>query len=194
MENASTALKIAGGIIIAMLVLSLIVFGIRRASRYEQQKQESVEVEQLAEFNQSLLSYENDIVSGFRMISLSNLANDNNVRFSSEIDDFVPVRIYAKLINTDGQLPGWSGYNSTDDYKKIKLSTGVETREKYFNMINYVGTTANGPYYIQSNGKATDKKTQTEFKQLYFQCMDVTYDKTTGRVIQMVFDEIKKRN
>ena len=40
MENASTGLKIAGGILIAMLVLSLIVFGTRRASRYEQQKQD----------------------------------------------------------------------------------------------------------------------------------------------------------
>ena len=188
MENASTALKIAGGILIAMLVLTLIVYGIRRVAHYEQEKEVSLAIEQTAEFNEPLLSYENDIVSGFRMISLANLANDNNVRFSSAIDGYKTIRIYVRLMNTDGQLPGWSGYDETDDHKKVKLSTGTETRDKYFDMINYVGTTGNGPYYTSS------RSTQTEFKQLYFQCIDVKYDKVTGRVEQMVFDEIKKRN
>lgn len=188
MENAAQALKIAGGILIAMLVLSLIVFGIRRASHYEQEKEDSLAIEQITEFNKPLLSYENAIVSGFKMISLANLANDNNVRFSPTIDGYIAIKIYVKLMNNDGQLPGWTGYNSTEDYKKIKLSTGAETREKYFDMINYVGTTGNGPYYTSS------KSTQTEFKNLYFQCIDVTYDQRTGRVAQMVFEEIKKRN
>lgn len=61
-------------------------------------------------------------------------------------------------------------------------------------MMDYVGPTTNGPYYIQSDGKKTDKNTQNEFKQLYFQCVDVKYDNVTGRVIQMVFEEIRKRN
>lgn len=187
MENAVQALRIAGGILIAMLVLSLIVFGIRRMSHYEQEKEESLEVEQIAEFNEPLLSYENAIVSGFKMISLANLSNDNNVRYSSTIDGYIPIRIYAKLLNEKGHLPGWNTYE-TGDHEKIKLSTGTTTKNKYFNMISYVGTTGNGPYY------KANKNAQNEFKNLYFQCVDITYDNTTGRVIQMVFEEIIKRN
>lgn len=188
MENASLALKIAGGILIAMLVVSLMVIGWRKTSKIEQANQDATVKKQIAEFNEQLLSYQNAIVSGFRMLSLANLTNDNNIRFSEAIDGYVSIRIYAKLMNTDGHLPGWEDYNRTDDYKKIKLSTGAETRDKYFNMINYVGTASNGPYYLANS------KTQTEFKQLYFQCVDVMFDNTTARVEQMVFEEIKKRN
>lgn len=191
MENATNALRIAGGVLLAMLVLSLIVWGIRKVSRYEQAKKDSTIVIQTDEFNKPLLSFENSIVSGFNMVSIANLANDNNVRYSEIIDAYIPVKIYAKLINTGGQLPGWTSAIKED----VTLSTGTTTTgRKYFNMMDYVGPTTNGPYYIQSDGKKTDKNTQNEFKQLYFQCVDVKYDNVTGRVIQMVFEEIRKRN
>lgn len=107
MENATNALRIAGGVLLAMLVLSLIVWGIRKVSRYEQAKKDSTIVIQTDEFNKPLLSFENSIVSGFNMVSIANLANDNNVRYSEIIDAYIPVKIYAKLINPSAARITW---------------------------------------------------------------------------------------
>lgn len=189
MENATYALKIAGGILIALMVLSVVMYGFRKLRTYEQAKSDSIAVEQTAEFNKPLLSFNNQIVSGFKMISLANLANDTNVRFSRLIDDYKEVQIYVGLLNKNGQLPGWTNYDSTSDYVKLVLSnSNNSTSKSYYNMINYVGKTGEGPYYRQN------KNGQKSFKDLYFQCIDVKYDQTTGRVIQMVFEEVKKRN
>ena len=52
MENASRALIIAGGMLIAMLIVGLLVFGYTQIRTSQQAQADEEEVQQLADFNQ----------------------------------------------------------------------------------------------------------------------------------------------
>jgi high-affinity Fe2+/Pb2+ permease len=67
MENASNALKIAAGVIMAMLILSLLVYGIVRLRNYQNAVDDSKQIEQANKFNQRFESYNKQIVTGYTM-------------------------------------------------------------------------------------------------------------------------------
>lgn len=78
MENATKALLMAAGILIAIIVLSLAVVMYSRVSEYYQQKQRNITDEQLAAFNDEYLAYNRDNVTGFELVSLINKTVDFN--------------------------------------------------------------------------------------------------------------------
>lgn len=78
MENATKALLMAAGILIAIVVLSLAIFMYGRVSSYYQTKQRNTSQEQIAAFNNEFTVYNRDDVSGFEMVSLINKAIDFN--------------------------------------------------------------------------------------------------------------------
>ena len=96
MENASNALKIAAGILISLLIVSLLVYGITVLRKYQNTSDEVKRVEQIQKFNQNFESYNKKVVSGYQMVSLANLTRDINQRYSSDVG-FKPVNIYLKL-------------------------------------------------------------------------------------------------
>ena len=51
MENISKALMMAGGIMISILILSLIVFGVTRWSKYQKAQEQATRDEQIIEYN-----------------------------------------------------------------------------------------------------------------------------------------------
>ena len=82
MENASNALKIAAGILISLLIVSLLVYGITVLRKYQNTSDEVKRVEQIQKFNQNFESYNKKVVSGYQMVSLANLTRDINQRYS----------------------------------------------------------------------------------------------------------------
>ena len=107
MENATYALRIAAGVLIALMVTSLLVFGFSRINRYKKQEEMSKKDEQTVEFNKEFESYNKRVVTGYELISLANYTNDINERYQ-ETDGFTVVKIYiimmkdANLVNSDG--------------------------------------------------------------------------------------------
>ena len=81
MENASRALIIAGGMLIAMLIVGLLVFGYTQIRTSQQSQADEEEVQQLAEFNQRFEAYNRTTVRGYQMVSLGNLVYDTNIRY-----------------------------------------------------------------------------------------------------------------
>ena len=97
MENASRALVIAGGVLIAILVISLLVTGWNNLTHYSRVQEEIESAEQIAEFNREFESYNKTIVRGYELISLENLVEDTNTRYSTS-NGYKKIEFYIKLL------------------------------------------------------------------------------------------------
>lgn len=84
MENASKALIMAGGILIALLIISLLVMFYDDIQETMNSQSKSDLVEQIAEFNKQYDVYYRDNLHGNDILSLANMVNDYNKREAKE--------------------------------------------------------------------------------------------------------------
>jgi type II secretory pathway pseudopilin PulG len=82
MENATKALLIAAGIMLAIMIISLLLVGYNQISAYYTAKHEEKEIEQLADFNKVFQNYNREKIRGTDMLSLMNRIIDYNERLS----------------------------------------------------------------------------------------------------------------
>lgn len=168
MENATKALIIAGGMLLAMLIVGLLVYGYNQIRESRRAEVLSEEQEQIAEFNLKLESYNKTAVRGYQLLSLANLAEDINARYPEE-DGFEPVDIIVKM-KKNSSLPG-----ATNDelYDKNK---------DYYDVIKYV----------KNIYPSLNENRSNEFKQLYFECTNVIYDENaSGKIIRMEYNQVE---
>lgn len=179
MENATKALSIAAGIIIAMLIVGLIVYGWTKITSYQKVQEQTTKTEQITNFNKEFESYNKSVIRGYQLLSLANLVNDTNYKYSST-NGYSEIKVYVMLCkegeavgtyNNGAYLPGATG----DARNKYKTT--------YFNMLNYAKQF--------DNINADNKK---EFKELYFDCQKVEYDNNNGRVKEFYYQQIFKTN
>lgn len=110
MENATTALYIAAGTLLGVMILSLVVFFFRRVGNLYSEQEIIMTAEQLAEWNNEYLAYEKKIMYGTDLISVLNKATSNN----------------EKYVNGKGFL---SGYTYTNAYLiniKFKIKSPLQ--------------------------------------------------------------------
>lgn len=102
MENASKALLMAGGMLIAIIIISMLMLMINSLTSYQQEDVQSQREAQIVEFNQQYLGYERDDVRGNELYSLINRTFDYNERYSNQgnIGDYQPMTI---TIDFDGK-------------------------------------------------------------------------------------------
>ena len=74
MDNASLAVRMAGGVLIALLIIGLFVSVMVIINDNQQKQQDEEELKQVSLFNESYSSFENRIISGYNMLSLINKA------------------------------------------------------------------------------------------------------------------------
>lgn len=91
MENASKALLIAGGILLAVLVLSLLGLLLSNISSNQLAQEKRLEAEQLQEFNQRYESYNKKALFGVDIITLQNLAKTDGNIVQIKIKDDVKI-------------------------------------------------------------------------------------------------------
>lgn len=84
MENASKALLMAGGVMLTMLVVSILMYGWGTFSEYQAELDRIEEADSLAKFNQQFTNYNRDDVLGYELLSLINKVIDYNQRKSEE--------------------------------------------------------------------------------------------------------------
>ena len=72
MENESKALLMAGGVLIALLVISLVVLAFTQMSDYQKSQSDLVKTGQLAEFNEQFVQYVRDDINGIDLVTLAN--------------------------------------------------------------------------------------------------------------------------
>ena len=79
MENASKALLMAGGILIALLVISALILMFNQIGAYGKSQEDMKRNSQIVEFNKDFEKYlENKGITGADVISLFNKVNDFN--------------------------------------------------------------------------------------------------------------------
>lgn len=183
MENATKALIIAGGMLLAMLIVGLLVWGYTNLSSYRNTQVEAEALEQITEFNSVFEAYNRRSVRGYQMISLANLARDYNTRYREE-DGYTPVEIIMKM-DTGATLP-----EATSAQKYARDSD-------YYDMVSYVEEIYEG--ILKHEG---DSNKRNMFKEMYFECTAVIYDNEydsrtgnnpngLGRVRRMEFEQVQ---
>ena len=99
MENASKALIMAGGILIALLVLGALLLMFNNLSDYQKSNSDLTESGQLATFNEQFTQYERDDLTGTEVISLANLVYDYSRRSGKvgELDYSQKITLTVKI-------------------------------------------------------------------------------------------------
>lgn len=101
MENATKALIMAGGLLIAILVLGLLVVGYRNISDYQQSATNLKKDQQLSTFNNGFTQYVRDDLVGTDVISLVNKVFDYNQKTGGvgEIDYSYKITLKINMHN-----------------------------------------------------------------------------------------------
>lgn len=197
MENISKALQIAGGVLIAVLVISIIIFGYSQLRKYQNNQDEIKQVQQVNEFNKKFEAY-NGAISGYKLYSLTNLAIDFEKQEESNVDIYMNLE-NPFLINT-----------TLDDKEKSTLSKQIwQYNHKLSNSSlqmkdNVKNINTSDPKYVFESGTYETKgffnylfiylndDHQKAFKDKYFKCYEIKYNENNGKIIEMDFREIVK--
>lgn len=95
MENASKALIMAGGILISLLVISLLVVFFNNLSEIQKEKSSSEYVVKASEFNKQFEAYSRDVY-GSDLLSLANKVNDYNER-EADAEGYTQIKVEVKV-------------------------------------------------------------------------------------------------
>lgn len=115
MENASKALLIAGGVLIAILIVSVLVVTLNIVNSNQRTREKALATEQLAEFNQKYEAYNKKALRGTDIITLMKMAIENNNKMEvADVGEQYFINIRLELKNT---------YTWT----RINKTTGEET-------------------------------------------------------------------
>lgn len=161
MDNAAKALIIAGGILLAILIISLGIYIWQLGGNFINQGERQKEEEQIREFNQEYESYQRQALRGTDVISIINKVRNNNIK-NAEIDELQ----ITWEVNLKQDL--------TDANNQIILKKGKHTEETSGSKITAM---------------LADKETVKNFKTLYFRCSNLLYNEKTGKVNKIIFEE-----
>ena len=214
MENASKALVMAGGILIAIMVIATLIYASSIWGIIPQKQQELDEVKNQTAFNQQYESYDRDSLYGTDLVSVLNKAIDNNEKYgvtsnfesmyiNIEFDLLTPVEesetTYRRYYGgeKDGQIE-----QIKDSEYRIVLQKGTYSLSRNSkdikNFIKEVETKTTQGKYGMNKGQKYQEYTQivaggSEFKSRIFKCSDVKYD-SEGRINYMFFEEVDTSN
>ena len=128
MENASYALKMAAGVLLAVLILSIMTFILNNYTQTQKTILESKKSEKVVEFNEQFQAYEKTQMYGTDVISCLNLAYSINLE--NRVWDNMGLSGTSRII-----AKGESGLNekaiTVEIYLKNPLKSSI--RLSYFN-------------------------------------------------------------
>lgn len=207
MENASKALVIAGGILLAILIISVMLYMYIAMGNASQREQDVSKAEELSAFNKQYESYNKSSMYGTDVITVLNKAIDNNKKYGNQsgytieisvtiIEDMYTTEYTYTFDDDTGKWNSTSKTISNDTNPILKKDTYTTSNSEDVEMIQCLLAQSG----IQSNEKnytSADKKsyitTETAFsvlKKRKFTCTGMQYDSNTGRVSSMSFKQI----
>lgn len=127
MENASKALMMAGGVLIALMILGALILMFNNLSTYQNTNEQTESEAQIVKFNNQFVTYDNEDVRGSDLYSLLNKAIDYNRRQSIEGTgwsdsgqeiQFKPITISVEITKKD-----WNQFSPDGEARLIKHSS-----------------------------------------------------------------------
>lgn len=210
MENASKALIIAGSVLIAILVISLLVVFYNNIKEFQNANHQVDILEQISEFNKQYDVYYRDNLFGSDILSIANKVVDYNIR-ESNTEGYSRIETSVKF--KTGISP--NGEKLIDSKKKYnaqelnKISQNLEKKVTDIGKEKYAGKTISALSGMRDNQleeligkdklqevKAKNrsylqyKSALTELKSKNFKATEFKYDKGTARISLMQFEEI----
>lgn len=216
MENASKALTMAAGVLIAILIIALIYVLINNISDLSQQDEQQLIAKQTATFNKDFESYDRKLMRGVDLITVINKAIANNEKYENEQkiydinivftlkSDVTTVTVKVKNNKQVGKpktapvfdgnkkielIDNKAGDRINDDIRKF-MKLGVYDEENGY-QIEYdtdsYGQEDKTSYTKTYNGYTT-------FKRKIFKCTKIGYSDDTGRVNYLEYEEIETSN
>lgn len=213
MENATKALVMAGGVLIAIMTIATLIYAASSWGLFPSSKEQSEAVKQLAEFNQQYESYNKKALYGMDVVSVINKARDNNENITDKDTEFINISVeLVSQVQTEtttyrdymsGTLAGTT--RKMDTEYETRLDAGVYEldgkNDKTFNdfLDNFMSNTgriivSEKTYASDENGKylayTVTIVPNSEFKIKPFECTKVEYN-SAGRICYMKFKEIE---
>lgn len=215
MENASTGLLMAGGMLLAIIVVSIFILGYSYITDMQQAKVDTEIIEEINEFNKQFLAFNKTAMYGTDIVSILNLAISNNTINKVKPGQELYVDVSFKLTKDSVEN---KTYRHTLDEKTaretIKLDTTKDTTKYSFKVNNTYSLAqhldpitaflkeANLPEetksIIATKGATVTDYTITysgiaDFKRKTFKCSKIEYD-SNGRINALQFEQIKESN
>ena len=176
MENASRALLMAGGVLIAIIIISLLVRTYGNIGIFQRQQLSAEEAEKLEAYNKEYTKYLNQYVYGTEVITVI-----NKVR-NSDYDIEVNIEFKDKYEYT--QVAYKNGKKQT---RKIIVSAGSEmTLTNDGGVYDYIDSES--AFFGSSTENAEGDITVSGLKSRAFKCTSIGYD-SNGRVNNIKFEE-----
>ena len=133
MENASKALTIAGGVLIAVMLAVLVYYVFNHWGEIQKMKQEAVETVKVEEFNKSYLSYEK-VLYGSELLGLVNKMSDYNISDDVKYNAYgtMDLKVEIKLLSgSTDNLFNRTGTYSLSTVKRTIDDVMRKTVERY---------------------------------------------------------------
>ncbi len=194
MENASKALLIAGGVLLAVIILSVMIYSYVHMQSLERAKAEVLRAEELAAFNREFESYNKKNMYGTDIISVVNKANSYNKKYDMDL-----ITIYIKINeNMDTIVYQYEFKNGEWESRIISDDSVLEPKSytnKTINSNNIFNQEEkwNERYELvfDESGRLKSYQTMTTafslLKRSSFLCESITYNQISGQIESMSF-------
>ena len=106
MENASKALLIAGGILIALIIIAMFIMMFNKITNLTNEHEEQIKIEQLAAFNAQFEAYNKKAMYGTDVISLINKVAENNKTYPGKTDYQIVITLNGNVMTNSNTLIG----------------------------------------------------------------------------------------
>lgn len=201
MENASKALAIAGGILLALLVLWTLVHMVQNAGELKRQEVSEERQKQILEFNKEYESFDKKLMRGTDVITALNMANNYNSKNAWDFnknggkgdwDDSLKIKATVKLGKNEININKEDlSKMINDEIKRIYDNAHLELpdEKKDYTMAANTEYKAEEAAYIAVI--LDENNALKEFKRKFFKCTGIGYSNTTGLVNKISFKEIE---
>lgn len=85
MENATKALLIAGGVLIAIIIISVMVITFKKTGNISKTYDKTINQEDVTKFNENFTKYLNKELTIHQAITITNFAKENGVAINREV-------------------------------------------------------------------------------------------------------------
>lgn len=182
MENASKALIMAGGVLISLMVIGLLVLFYNNLSGMQKIKTDSETEQQAAEFNKQYDVYARDIY-GSEILSIANKIADYNLR-ESDNKGYTKIELKVKL-NKDID----DTYFKKGEYSSEQLKDKVKTIEK--DLKEYSQRDKSKGHFFESTKMQGYSRTTAQLATMRTNDIEELYDEQT---ILQIKNDVQKYN